>query len=914
MAVGPAALSHTSMFSTRLLAPASPRDFVVRPRLHDRLDAGRDCRLILVSAPAGFGKTTLVAGWLRSLVRPWAWLALDEADNDLETFVRALVASIRTVYPEIGARTLGLFAQTELPPLSLLGLTLADELAQAGADLAIVLDDYEVLNATPIHVVLSSMLRRLPPSVQLIVATRVEPPLPVAVLRARGQLVEIRAKDLAFDIGEIAGFVERACGIHLSEAALSDLHRSSAGWPVALRLAVLTADRPADVGPRIAPQVDAQQFVDTYLFDEVLARQTPDLQRLLVSSAILDRLSGPLCEALLPELQAGRGSDLLEQAERTGLFLISLGQHGHWLHYHDVFREALLRRLTDTYDQSEIRALHARASAWYADQRLIEEAVEHALAAGDIDRAIRLVEQTVDAWLVNQEWGAIERCLRRLPAEKVERSPAIGLAAARMLLIRGRLQQALARVDEVERQLLDHGHELHSTIRRTAHGEIAAVRSLALFFRNDQDELAYQQALTALELAPAHHAYLWGNAANVYAVASQLRGFGEEALAWVRERLHEVSDGDSYTLGRLLLGQAFIELASGRFGQLEHTCRQVVAVSTRHLHDLDRAWGHWGLGRVSYEWGDLDKAREQYMAALALRDQANVRCTNSSTIGLALSLLASGRASEALRLTLDALELAKALHQMILVEQLRSLAARLALSTGDLQAANSWIDAVGTSPALSGPFDLENPRLTRARVLLACDSRTSLIEAASLLEQVHARAEARHDVPTTVETLTLSALVTRAQGDTSSALAMLGRALALGEAGRFVRTFTDFGPPLAGLLVELIGQARSGGASAGAERVLRAYRGDAGGPESAVPSRTVAPSDLVEPLSWRELEVLQLLSGRLTNKEIAQALCVSPETVKKHVAHIFGKLQVSGRRDAVTRGHVLGLLGEDGRR
>jgi LuxR family maltose regulon positive regulatory protein len=899
-----------SVVSPKLQVPLLPPDFVVRHRLHERLNVGIGRKLTLLRAPAGFGKTTLVAGWLRDDDRPRAWLSLDDHDSDLRVFLRSFVDAVQTVLPGAGRRALALVTQAERIGLSYLSVVLADDLAQIPDDLVIVLDDYHVIRDQSVHVLLSTLLRRLPPNVQLVIASRDDPPLPTAALRARRELAEIDVNDLRFDIDEARAFLERAGGQPLHEPGLADTLRRCEGWAVGLRLTTLAGSSATMPFAGAWPSVGGGQFVDEYFLGEVLQRRPETIQQFLLQTSVLDRLCASLCESLVEGLSLGDGRRLLDQIQHDGLFLTSLDGQQRWYRYHPLFREALQRRLELDAGPERVQALHARASVWLAEEGLVDEAIQHALAADDLERAVGLVESSLAMWMEREDWVAIDTWLRRLPHDLVQARPFLALGRCRVLIIGGQFGELGAQLHRLDALLAQEPPPLDEPALTTVRGQVNAQLSYVVALRGHQDQQAHERATLALQQLPPDQVDMRATAGMMYAITSQMLGRGDEALDWLRDQLDCASESHPAYLGRLLLAQAYVELATGRLTRLGHTSRQYLALGTAHGLATDVAWARYFLGRVAYEWNDVEAAREHFAAGLSLRDRANFLCVWNTTLGLAQTLVASGRADEARRLTRHALEIAEQTHRTIVVESLRSFEARLALATGDHAAAAEGIDTVSAMPRPVHAFDVEQPLLTRVRILLAHDTDATLCQALATVDQALALAEARHTVPQIVEALALKALVQRALGDSAESLRTLARALELAEPGRLTRVFVDLGPPLAGLLVELTGD---GATRDNARRVLAACRAEAGLPGPALPSRVVAPAGDIEPLTWRELEILHLLDARYSNKEIARTLCISWETVKKHAANIYGKLQVSGRRDAVARARALGLIREESR-
>jgi LuxR family maltose regulon positive regulatory protein len=898
--------------STKLSPPTMPRDFVPRPRVHERLTDGRGRRLTLVCAPAGFGKTTALAGWLRDDRRPWAWVSLDELDNDFVTFARVLIAAFGTVVPQAGRQALALAAQLERPSLSQLSALLADDLAGVEDELVVVLDDFHVIQEPSIHALLSLLVRRLPPTVQLVIASREEPPLPLALLRGRRELAEVRADDLRFDLAEAGAFLQGTSGEAFDPDGVAEAVERSEGWAAGLRLLSLVRSpaEPAPVGPARAAARE-RRIVDDYLWEEVLSRQTPELQRFLLQASILDRFCAPLCEAVVDGLRPGDASRLLDESLAAGLFLVALDDEQWWYRFHHLFREMLRRRLERDAGPEYVRALRVRASDWLAGQRLWDEAVSQAIDANDVGRVSALVETclvtepSIGARLMLESWT------RRLPRDVVAASPTLSLAHCRMLGHRGEVG-ALERVSRrVEAMLAAEPSRLSPALLPIAWGQIDTQLGLVLYLRGGADHEAVTRLERALDRLPVDQHDLRGAAAVPYANTLQCLGRTDDALTWISTELSGGTALHPDYVARLLIGQSQVQLASGRLTAAVHTGRRMVAYGSALQHTLVIGWGHFALGRVAYEWNDLDGAREHFEAILALGPDTYRICAVNAALGLALTFVARGQPAEAERLVLAALEQAEENRDTYFVEDLRSFMGRLALASGDPSRAAHWLAGVTlTRRGITG-YDVEDPLLTRAQVHMAMARSESLDETLATVGSAIEAAEARHVSASLVRGLALRAVIERSRGEFSQAARSITRAVEIADPGRYTRAFVDLGSPLTGLLVEM---ASHGNLPRAGDRVLAACRAESGGVTSIRPSGDHSVPKLAETLTWRELDVLQLMDGHHTNKEIARLLSISEDTVKKHAQNIYGKLQAHGRRDAVIRAYALGILRPEARR
>jgi LuxR family maltose regulon positive regulatory protein len=897
------------LLSTKLRPQRLPSDFVPRPRVHERLDEGNGRRLTLVCAPAGFGKTIAVAGWLQDVDRPCVWVNLDELDSGLTSFTTLLATALESAVPGVGREALTALARTEHPSPSELSALLADDLAPIEHELIVVLDDYHVIREPSVHVLMSLLLRRLPTSVQLVIASREEPSLPIAALRARRELAEVRAEDLRFSRAEASSFLAGSGRPPLEPQIVAEAVDRTEGWAVGLRMlalgGALAVPDEAGVGPTTSHQL---RFADAYLLEEVLAQQPPELQRFLMQTSVLDRFSVPLIEAVVDGLQPGDAQRLLDASMIAGLFVVALDDEQRWYRYHILFRDMLRRCLERELGAERVRALITRASIWLDANGLLEEAAISAFAAGDALRAAALIERLVPIWQQREQWATLDVWLRRLPPDVVAMSPALGLARCRLLTLRcelGALESELRRLETMLTR--SRMPPLDPADLDAALGLINASFAYLLHETGGDDWEALGRTHLAFQQLPRDRTDQRGAACLLHAVTLQCLGRTEEALAWLRAELGKDTALPHTIIARLLNAEAYVELSSGQLDAATHTARQLVALARAGDLTLHSGWGHYTLGRIAYEWNDLAGASEHFNAVLALGDGAHSICTVNATCGLALSLAALGKHREAERLVFRELARVEEDGNTFFVVRLRSFMARLAVAASDPDRAAHWSAGVAFTQRAITAFDLEDPWLTRALVLIAQPTDERLAEASSLLERALDAAHSRHIVSSIVKGLALRALVERSRGEASSAFKSITDALTIATPGRFIRTFVDLGPPLTRLLVEL---AIHGGLPKGGERVLEACRAEAGLRASSLPDRNADLPDDVVSLTWRELDVLHLLDGRHTNREIAQQLCIAEETVKKHAVNIYAKLHVTGRREAVARAYALGLLNE----
>jgi LuxR family maltose regulon positive regulatory protein len=886
------------------LLPRVPTDLVGRQKLLARLDRGLQRKLTVLAAPAGYGKTTLLADWLCVAPRPAAYLALDEYDADPTSFVAAVVAALAPQSAEFGRDTLALLRLPQLPPAAFLGASLAADVAALPHDAILALDDYHTLNSAAVDELMAALLHRLPPQLHLVIATRGEPALPLARLRARAELIELSAADLRFDREDARALLERASAQTLAEDTVDALLDRTEGWAAGLRLAALALEAPAGTtDPTAARTAAGRGYVDAFMIDEVFAAQEPAVQQFLLATAILDRLCAPLCEAVV-DSPAPAARERLALLARRNLFLAPLGAEAGWHRYHGLFREALLQRLQADYAPDAIAALHQRASAWYAAEGWVGEAVRHAVAAGDDAAAAALVERESAAVLAREDWPQLEAWLGLLPLALVRRRPTLVLADACVQYLRFQPAAVPPLLDHAA-ELLDRPvPEIPAGTADALHGSLDALRG-ALLLMQDRPAEGLDVAWRAWDRLPPTHAYELGVAAFAVANASAVLDQSEAALAAFEDRMAATAESAPYAAARIGGCRSFVYYARGDLSRLKEVAEQTRREAMTLGLELSIAWADYLRGRVHYAWNELAEAEAAFAAVHAIRHKCHFALLCRAMHGLALAQQAQGRPDAAVRTaeTLSAWVAQLPDSRQLSVE--RSFAARLALLRGDLPSVEGWLERDDPlPPSALLVLDPETPWATRVQALLARGTGAATDRAMQQLADVETAT--RHlDAFRRLELLTLRALCYQAQGNSAAALDALEPALRLGEPMGAVRVFLDAGPAVGSLLARY---AARRGTSPFLARLLAAC-----GAASERHAPGAAPSAstelaLVEPLTRRENEVLRLLAARLTNDEIARTLQIAPATVRKHTMNIYQKLQVSGRRHAVAQAIALGVL------
>jgi LuxR family transcriptional regulator, maltose regulon positive regulatory protein len=900
------------LLATKLHVLRPPPGFVPRRRLVEALGEGLARGRVLVSAPAGFGKTALLADWARSDGRPVAWLGLDAGDSDPARFWRYVVAALDRARPGLAGRV------GQLLPRSPEGLATAliNELAaDPGPDeVLLVLDDYHLIDSEPVHASVAFLLENLPPGLRVVVSSRADPPLPLARLRARGQLAELGTADLRFTTDEAAGLLREAIGAELPGVAVTALVARTEGWAAGLQLAGLSLRGHADPAGFAAAFSGSHRFVLDYLADEVLDGQPGPVRAFLLETSVLERLSGELCDAV-----TGRSGSqaMLQDIERAGLFLVPLDEVRGWWRYHHLFADLLRARL-QAEQPGRVPALHRAAATWCEEHDLADDAVRHALAAGDAAWDARLVERHAETLLGRSEGATLRGWLATLPAEVLRARPRLCLAQGFNAVVSGQVEAIEPLLDDAERAFAATSSQPPEPPVGPAGGVLANVPAGIAFLR--------------AELA-------------------RLRGDAARAVGWDRQARAELGESDFYLRTLVRANLAAADWLRGQLGQAERGLAEALAerraagegyLATRVCHDLgqvQRAQGdldaafatyrqaldvagqvssqpphlgiaHVGLAEVLYERDELAAALDHATRGVTLCRQ--LAFTPPLAAGLAILARirqAHGDAAAATAAMGEAGQFELSPQVVALLNPVPSQRARLLLGQDDVTAASQWAKAAGLSPEDEPDYPWEPAYLLLARVLLAQDRPGPAL---TLLQRLLATAASQARTGSVIEIQALRALALAARGDHAGALGALAEAVTLACPQGYVRVFADEGAPMCALLTRLSAARKDQRAPASdidpgyLAGLLRAC-GRAG---AAPPSRRAAAAlpDMAEPLTDREMQVLRLLAAGRSNQRIAHELVVAIDTVKKHVTHVLGKLGAANRTEAVARARQLGLL------
>ena len=931
------------LLRTKLYMPRLRPSLVPRPRLIEKLNAGLSGTVILISAPAGFGKTTLASSWMdglqsaaeeqkigsvrQSAAHHFAWLSLDQGDREPVRFLTYLIAALQFIEPQIGQDLLLMLQSTPQSPIQTALTSLLNELLLLEKPFTLVLDDYQTAGVRPINEILTFLLEHAPPQMHLLIITREDPHLPLARLRARGELTEVRARDLRFTASEAAVFLNGTMGLDLTAHEVDALERRTEGWIAGLQLAALALQE----SPAAQQEGSAAAFVDTlagsnrfildYLVEEVLERQPVAVQQFLLRTSILDQLYGPLCDAIMDNPDA-HGQEMLAQLESANLFLLPLDKERLWYRYHHLFADLLRARLRNS-EPERVSRLYLRAAAWCEQEGQVDEAVGYALASGNFEIAAGLVEtywgEAISRGAIHTLWS----WLQALPDDTVRHSAQLSLATCWAHWFEGQMDRITARLEDVERAMGQEAVAGKLSGNKPDGGsaaQAAALRSFVARYHNDFETAVAlaEQALALLpaDLPPRTNTQL--RSILFLALASAYDGSGalEKAAKAYSEtiRWSQRSGNFSGVTGITYRLEGLLRLL-GRLWEAESVCRAALTrIEEQGMSQLGVAGIlHLALGEVLVEQNKLEKAETHIAQGIKLgKWSGRLDAARNAAPGMARLRLAHGD----LRGALAAVEEAQAAlgdsPSPLALGELLALQARILIRQGDMshaaRCASEALHLAGWDRGLSG----ELVALAACRVRFAQDAPH---EAIPVLTKSIGTAEKAGRWGTAIELRLLRGLALAQQDDRSAANSDLERALTLAAPEGYVRLFLDEGRPMMRLLNQWREQAASNPVSDYAAFLLTQFAAEPHH-KSAIPDQVFVSDQLsahkdhtlLEPLSPRELDVLQIMAQGRTNKEIARQLVISPGTVKAHTASIYRKLNVANRTEAVARARALGIL------
>jgi LuxR family maltose regulon positive regulatory protein len=906
------------LLQTKLYIPKLRPKLVSRPHLIERLNQGvqSGSKLILISAPAGFGKTTVLNEWAHNSEYPFAWVSLDESDNDPTRFLAYVVAALQEIQAQMSAAAdvrgdaLALLQSPQSPPIESILAALINEIAGLPGPFILVLDDYHIIQTQSVHDIVTFLLDHLPTQMHLVIASRTDPPLPLPRLRIRGELIELRLADLRFAPQETATLFNQILGLGLSAEDIAALDARTEGWIAGLQVAALSMQGLEDVSGFIRAFTGSHRYILDYLVEEVLDRQPDNIQDFLLHTAVLDSLSGPLCDAVTGQNES---REILEILERANLFIVPLDDERRWYRYHHLFAD-LLRAILDRAMSDRVPELHHRAGTWYEQNGRLAEAVRHALAARDFEWAAHLIEKLAEVLWARGEPTTLLRWLKSLPDEHMISRPSLCIHHAWVLIMNGQneaaewwlhtAQEALdSETESLEQALTEKPAGQGEPAKSEERGRIAAIRA-SIASRQGNVAGIFQCSHQALEFLP-EKSLMWRT------ITAMSLGFAQDLSGDLVAANRTFSDavtmskasGNIYLILSTGLHLGNILIQQGLLKEAYALCQELLqhAEARRVLHTQMAGCLYDELGLILCEWNELDSAMHHLSIGSDLSRQGyDVGVLGYSYLTMLRAMFAHGDIPG----VQDMIQKIEKMEQDSDVppwftNPKEAWKARIWLVRGDLTAASSWVCDRGLSTEGDIPYLREEEYIVAARILIA---QQRLPEAIELLERLLKLAEKGGRTERAIQMLMLLALANQAQQRQDEVHSAVDRVLALAEPGGHIRLFLDEGPPMAELLRETVSRR---GPSDHASKLLAAFAADG---RKQVASSSISSTLLIEPLSDRELTVLRLLAAGLSNREIAEELYVSINTVKAHAKNIYSKLNVNGRMQAAQRARELELL------
>jgi LuxR family transcriptional regulator, maltose regulon positive regulatory protein len=888
----------SQLLITKVHIPPQARHLVHRSHLVETLERETpNHNLVLVSAPAGYGKTTLLSQWAWTSCFPIAWFSIGEGDNDPDRFLRYLLSAWEQIHPEVLESGLAVPLGARSPDHDAVLTAFINLATSIGDHSVIVLDDYHLITDAAVHRIMAFLLDHLPPTNHIVIASRGEPPLPMARYRARGKLLELGVDDLRFLPRETSDFVNRVMGLGLEQETTARLHSGLEGWIAGLQLASLAMQRRGDAeAAELQIPSGRHRFIIDYLSQEVLSRLPADILTFLLQTSILDQVSGPLCSAVT---MTQDGQVMLERLERDHLFLVPLDDTREWYRYHQVFRDALLLEL-ERHHSAELAALHRRAAGWYLEHGLADNAFHHAVAAGDLQLIIHICEQHVFVKLHAGELTQVQKWLDALPRGWDKAHPIFGLARAALMAFTGALDACVHCINDVERQFAT-GND---AVAKTYLARVTAMRCFVACFSNDL-VAAETHASRALRDLPADDLVFRADIHHALGDTYRRWGRWEDAKASYQQVLSYAHAPSFRLLSVHVYGAlADLELRQGHLRHARSNWQQAVA-AIEERENWGRfplpviGWVYIRLGELLYEHNEFGEARDHLVRGLERAEfGGDVRARIAGYLLLGRLRLTEGDIATAIEL----LECARPMVTQAAFPEWESRFTRLQLefwlARGNRRSAMRWAETLLQDCDFESPAEDEAARLGALRVVVTMGDRLARERALRTLDAVLGLAMVQGRLGIQIEGLAVQALGYWQSGDRARAMTTLEHALRLAEAEGYVRLFADLGLPM----VRLLQEARSRQVMPDYVQALLEASG-AGGELLG----TAHPA-VLEPLTNREQQILELIAAGLKNHEIAEALAISSETVKKHTSSIYGKLDVRGRVEAVARARALDLL------
>ena len=896
---------------TKLFIPTNRPALVSRSRLIEQLNRSLHHKLTLISAPAGFGKTTLVTDWLQSkgdeTSSPFwvAWLSLDEGDNDVARFLTYLITALNRIQDletAIGSGALHMIQSPQPPPPETVMTAVINEIAMATDKIILVLDDYHLIDSQSVHDTLIFLIENLPPQLHLVITTREDPPIQIARLRARGQLNELRALDLRFTSAETAEFLNQVMGLNLSAADIAALETRTEGWIAGLQLAAISMQGLDDTAGFIHSFTGSNRMILDYLVEEVLTQQSKDIQAFLLQTAILDRLTSSLCDAVTGQENS---RETLEMLESANLFIIPLDEERRWYRYHHLFADLLRQRQKQTQAEN-IPALHIRASEWFNKEGANREAIKHSLAAKDYERAIELIEAIGVDILQQGNHTSVSGWINEIPEEIIIKHPYLCALHAWVLQLTGEVETSEARLTIVEQTLDSSFEQKDDNVDKTL-GLLNYRRAYSSFLSGEHEE-TISYAKNALDHLPESAILIRVHTVLFLGLAHRNLGQLQEALDIYNSILHltEKLGGTSVAVFHYIhLSDLYWEMA--QLQRAKDLCEKAISLTEQVTGRPDMPYCgfvYTRIGRILRQWNQLEDSLEFTMKGHSLcLDWKVVELLALSYIEVAYINLALGNNEQALTSIDEAIRINDNFSPWG-KKFAEAHKAKMELSRGDIEYAEKIVQTKDSLIEENFQFHREIEYITLSRLLIA---QKKFDEAKVLINRIYKHAQGVGKKLTELKCLILFSKLFYKKGDVDQVLEHLYKAFAIAQPEGFIRIFVDEGPPMARLLYEALSR---GIAPDYVQKLLAAFPVDE--PEKdAVNQRKVSDFDWIEPLSERELEVLHLITEGLSRQEIASQLVLSLNTIKTHTRNIYSKLGVNNQMQAAGKARALGLLEDE---
>ena len=909
-------LGRAPVLHTKLYRPPVTPDLETRSSLLELLDENRNRPLTLISAPAGYGKSTLASMWLEASNCPSAWISLDEGDNDLRTFISYLLAAVSRTFPGFQPQTWDLLEAPTLAPIRVIARYILNDLDQVGEPFVLALDDVYMIHDQPVFHLLGELLRHPAPGMHLVLITRRDPPLPIASLRARRQLTEIRSRHLRVTVPEARRILTRMLHQEIEETTAAEWTERTEGWVTALQLAALSiAHSGRDISIR-ADMTSGGQYLQDYLLAEVLDHLDPDLRDRILATSLLNRFCNSLCDAVWPKNPvrgkvAFSSDQFVDWLRNHNLFVIPLDDGRQWFRFHHLFQRLLQNFLRDGTDADEIADIHRRASQWYADNGLIDEALQHALAAPDGAMAIRLVVQNRYELMNTQQLHRLDRWLQQLPEEIIAESAYLSSTKAFIEQYRGRSRDRTVHVKRAERALSTLPVDCEE--RRIVHAEMMTMHGIVDGARGQPDE-AIANGRRALDQLPPQALYIRSVTHAVVSASLQMQGNYVQALEMYSEALDDPIWSEEIR-PIIYFSTSIDSFMEGDLARVLSMSRESLRLSQRLRLAASEGFALYFLGAAHYLRNEFQDAEPYLLQLENDRVLAPPSYLAHGTYALACIHLERGNVSDAEQTMNTVKRHFLEIGHLDAVSLLEAAEVELALRTGDLEEAKRRSARVTQYDSRSPIWFWYVPQLTPIKILLVEGTPESLSKARAALASLDERMGKIHRNTVRMDVLCLLSLVCDAQGEESAAFEELAEAVTLAEYGGFIRNFVDLGQPMADLLTRLLARAQvlPPGVLLHVNRILEVF-GEPGTQQSDTTSTETGTPPFVrstfhiEPLTQRESQLLRLLSSDLTPADMAQELSLSVTTVRTHIRNVYSKLDVHNRYEATTRAREMGML------